>query len=130
MAHILVVDDDAQVRLTLGEYMTKSGHDVTLASNGADALQLVAARKVDLILIDIIMPEQNGFETILMIAGLRGRPAIIAMSGGSRQLDLDFVHSIAKKLPIEDFLHKPVSFEVLGAAIDRALAQRSDAPGI
>lgn len=125
MAHILVVDDDAQIRIALGEYITGSGHDVTLASNGAEALQQVAAQKVDLMLIDIIMPVQDGFETILRVAGPAERPAIIAMSGGSRKLDLDFVHSIAKKLPIEDFLHKPISFEALGAAIDRALAKRN-----
>jgi len=125
MAHILVVDDDAQIRLALGEYITRTGHEVSFASNGAEALRQVAAQTVDLMLIDIIMPEQGGFETILRFAGLRGRPAIIAMSGGSRQLDLDFVHSIAKQLPIEDFLHKPISFDILGDAIEKALSKRS-----
>jgi two-component system phosphate regulon response regulator OmpR len=70
MAHILVVDDDEQIRATLGEFLKKTGYDVALASNGKEALQHLAAHKVDLIVLDVIMPEQDGIGTILEIMKL------------------------------------------------------------
>lgn len=124
MAHILVVDDDAQIRGTLSEFIEILGHDVAMAANGREALQYIAAQKVDLMLLDIFMPEQDGFETILRISDRVDCPTIIAISGGSRKMGLDFVLSITKKLPIEDILLKPISFETLGAAIEKALAAR------
>lgn len=128
MAFLLVVDDDAQIRGTLSEFIGLLGHDVAVAANGKEALQYIAAHKVDLMLLDIFMPEQDGFETILRISDRADCPAIIAISGGSRKMGLDFVLSITRKLPVEDILLKPISFEALGAAIEKALASRIAPP--
>jgi CheY-like chemotaxis protein len=124
MARILVVDDDAQIRGTLSELIEILGHDVAMTANGREALQYIAAQKVDLMLLDIFMPEQDGFETILRISDRADCPTIIAISGGSRKMGLDFVLSITRKLPVEDILLKPISFEALGVAIEKALAAR------
>lgn len=128
MAQILVVDDDAQIRDSLSEFITELGHDVAVAANGKEALVHLAENSVDLMLLDIIMPEQDGFETILTISNRPERPAIIAISGGSPRLDLDFVLAITRKLPVEDILIKPVSHEILASAIEKALTARTAVP--
>ena len=122
MAHILIVDDDAQIRATMSEFLGKLGHDVAVAANGREAVKQLAASKVDLMLLDIIMPEQDGIGTILEIMHLPERPVIIVISGGSRSLDTAFIQSITAKLPVAEFLQKPVNLNVLGAAIEKALA--------
>jgi response regulator of citrate/malate metabolism len=73
------------------------------------------------------MPEQDGIGTILQIMKNPERPAIIAISGGSPGVNTPFIQSIAHKLPIEAFLIKPISFEVLAAAIDKALSSLAGA---
>ena len=122
MAHILLVDDDPQIRKVLGDFIRMSGHELTTASNGKEALDCLDTTAVDLMLLDIIMPEQDGIETIIKLNGREKRPAVIAMSGGSQRLDIDFIISIASKLPVAAVLAKPVSFEKLNEAINKALA--------
>jgi len=128
MAHILVVDDDAQVRVMLSRFIKKMGHDVALAENGKEAMQYIAAQKVDLMLLDIFMPGQDGFETILRILDWADCPKIIAITGGSVKMGHDFVLSISRKLPIEDILLKPISFEILYVAIEKVLTAGLAAP--
>ncbi len=59
---ILVVDDDELVLIALQELLTPHGFSVTPASSGPEALEKIAAEKFDLVILDVIMPEMNGFE--------------------------------------------------------------------
>src|SRR6516225_9391112 len=63
-ADILVVDDNASNRDVLARRLAREGHAVTTAEDGPAALDLAAARRFDLILLDLIMPEMNGFEVL------------------------------------------------------------------
>jgi adenylate cyclase len=63
-SQVLVVDDNAATRDVLARRLTREGHQVVTAANGASALELVATQEFDLVLLDLIMPEMNGFEVL------------------------------------------------------------------
>jgi CheY-like chemotaxis protein len=121
MARILIIDDDDQVRLMLRRTLEAAGHETSEASNGKDGLMEFAERPVDLIITDIYMPEKEGLETIIELK--RDHPAvhIIAISGGSREVDIDFL-PVAERLGAERTFSKPVDREVLVTTIDELLA--------
>lgn len=89
--NILVVDDDPQLRLALSLILRRLGHLVDQAENGYSALQSIAAHRdgYDLVVMDIIMPDKEGIETILELRKTRPHLKIIAMSGGGRLYDFD-----------------------------------------
>ena len=124
MAHILVVDDDAQIRSALSEFIGKIGHSVETAEDGVKALKYIDGHKVDLVILDIIMPEQDGIGTILHLMKSPQQPPIIAISGGSRHFDENFVHNIVNTLSNTVFLQKPFSLEEMGSAIKKALSEK------
>src|SRR5580704_2282925 len=83
MARILVVDDEPDERFLVGRILTKQGHEVTVAENGADGLKAARDRLPDLVVTDIMMPVMGGVE---FIRRLRGDPVtagipIVAASG-------------------------------------------------
>jgi CheY-like chemotaxis protein len=121
MAKILIVDDDSQILTVFSDFIRKMGHDTATAANGREALQYLDEHQVDLMLLDIIMPEQDGIGTILELKRMAKRPAIIAISGGSRTLEPDFIQSVVGALKIDNFLQKPVNFNDLKTAIEKAL---------
>lgn len=82
MAHILLIDDEELVRLTLREMLLSAGHTVADAANGREALAQFEAAAPDLVITDILMPEQEGLQTIAQIRKLRPQVRIIAISGG------------------------------------------------
>lgn len=83
MAKILVIDDGESVRKMLQAVLKSAGHEVSTAADGRQGMQAVARQSVDLVIVDIIMPEQDGLETITQLR--RGYPniKIIAISASS-----------------------------------------------
>jgi CheY-like chemotaxis protein len=126
MAKILLVDDDEQIRDSFCEFLRILGHDVAVAENGNEALKYLAKNEVDLLLLDIIMPELDGIGVLMALHKEMNRPRIIAISGGSYKLDQDFVLSLAKKMRVDVVLTKPVSFEVLQEAITQVLGSTEE----
>lgn len=82
MALILVADDEEVVRQTLRMMLEDAGHIVLLARDGRKAVEVVKIQPVDVIFCDIIMPEQEGIQTISEIRRLNSQVKIIAISGG------------------------------------------------
>jgi CheY-like chemotaxis protein len=82
MGRILVIDDDPLIRRTLQDLLESGGHDVTLAVHGADGLEKWETESYDLIILDILMPEKEGLETLRQMRQVDGRTAVIAMTGG------------------------------------------------
>src|SRR4051812_35399567 len=116
MARILLVDDDDLLRNALRLTLGKMGHHVHEARNGNEALRLFAAEPPDLVLTDIIMPEKEGLETILELKRLHPTVKIIAMSGGGRATDIDYL-KIARQMGVARTLHKPFSSDAMATAI-------------
>jgi DNA-binding response OmpR family regulator len=84
MAKILVFDDEPSILLMIKKMLEKEGHEVDLALNGRDGMELFEKIKPDLVITDIIMPYKEGLETILELRKKYPELLIIAISGGGR----------------------------------------------
>lgn len=81
---ILIIDDDEQIRVLLQQMMEWAGFDVVVAENGKVAMRLQQREPADLVITDLIMPEQEGLETISRLKKEYKGIKIIAISGGGR----------------------------------------------
>ena len=84
MAKILVLDDELSILLMLKKMLEKAGHEVDIALNGREGMELFEKNKPDLLISDIIMPEKEGLETIFQLKKKYPELKIIAISGGGR----------------------------------------------
>ena len=121
-ALLLVVDDNRVNRLLLARHLETQGHRVELAENGRVALELLRARSFDLMLLDIEMPEMNGFEVLEEMktdAQIRDVPVIVTSA-------VEGIGSVVRciELGAEDYLSKPVNAVLLKARIGSALAKK------
>jgi len=107
MATVLVIDDDPDVRAVIAELLTVGGHQVVLAANGDDGIEAQRRRAADIVLLDLFMPEKDGFETIDALAHVFPGLAIIAMSGGARGMDGSRYLTTADVLGATRVLPKP-----------------------
>ena len=118
MATILCIDDEESVRMTCQFALEQAGYRVLTAENGKHGLRLLKHQAVDLILVDILMPDMDGLELIRLLHKTRPASKIIAMSGASGALDyLD----TAKFRGAHDTLMKPVSLQELLDAVSAQL---------
>jgi len=81
MARILVVDDDSMIRLVVKTILERQGHSVVLAECGHDGAEAIEAYAFDIAIVDIFMPDMNGFETIKAFRRSAPRLPIVVMSG-------------------------------------------------
>src|SRR5271168_11654 len=106
MAQILLVDDDPMVRETIQHILLAEDHEVTTAEDGREAVDRFAATNFDLVVTDIIMPEKDGIEIIKEMRQQRSDIRILAVSGGGRIGNTDFLR-IAEKLGAYAIIAKP-----------------------
>ena len=118
---ILVADDESIIRMGLRTMLTALGHEVLLAANGRDALQLVRTARPDLALLDLQMPLTDGLEAAKVMARTRPMPIIILTAYSQ-----DDLLQRASELPIQGYLVKPVNERDLAAAIQVAVARFAD----
>jgi len=113
-APVLIVEDDKDVRDCLGRALKGSGFDVLLAANGKAVLGLLKANKVSAVLLDIMMPDKDGLETLLEIKREFPRTTVVAMSGSK----FDFLPT-ARKFGADHVLAKPIHPAQLTALFDQ-----------
>lgn len=108
---ILAIDDDDMVRLMLREILQREGFDVVCAADGRQGLDLCASRKPDLVLLDVMLPDSNGFDCLQTIRRMPGNSIlpIVMLTGVD---DLDSVNR-AFELGATDFIAKPISWPTL-----------------
>lgn len=128
MARILVIDDDPGVRSVLLSMLTRKGHTVRCEGDGESGLAAFARERPDLVITDIIMPKKEGIETIQSIRRAAPDMPIIAISGGGRVANADFL-PLATKFGATAVIAKPFASAVLLDAIQSALAARPAEPG-
>jgi adenylate cyclase len=119
---ILVADDSAGSREVLGRFLTGQGHEVVFASTGKEALARVDEMDFDLILLDLVMPELNGFE---VLRGLRQRKKlrytfVIIISG----LDANANAIRGIEMGAVDFLARPIDLRLLRARVNACLERQ------
>lgn len=119
---LLVVDDNKVNRILLSRGLESHGHKVETAENGRQALEMLKRGSYDLVLLDIEMPEMNGYQVLeacLQDNELRNLPIIMTSS-------LDEINSIVKcvELGAEDYLNKPVNPILLRARVNASLEKK------
>jgi DNA-binding response OmpR family regulator len=119
VAHILVVDDEANLRRTVARILQRAGFEVTTADNANEAMTLLAAQRFDLIYMDIRMPDMNGLEALKSIHALYPQLPVILFTG---QPDLSSAVS-ALRHGAMDYLQKPLKPEILIERARTALAR-------
>jgi CheY-like chemotaxis protein len=127
MARILIIDDDDQVRTMLRRTLEADGHEVEEAPNGSVGISKYKGNPADLIITDIYMPEKEGLETIIELKRDYPEVRILAISGGSRDMDLDFL-PVATKLGAEKTLNKPIERRALLSAVNELVGDEPDGP--
>ena len=120
-ATILVVDDHANTRMLIKEYLTEQGYHVATAADGAQALAAAAAEKPDLILLDVMMPNLNGFEFIRVYRKAHQIPIILLTA---KVEERDKVQGL--DLGADDYITKPFGMQELLARV-RAVLRRGGA---
>ena len=121
MARIVVIEDEGELRLMLCRALIEAGHELMEARNGREALPLLRRSRPDLVITDVIMPEQDGME-LLMTLRLEGLPLrVIAMSGGGR-VGAQNILEAATALGAIVTIAKPFTLEQMLAAVNTALA--------
>lgn len=117
MAKILLIDDEPMVRASVSAALIASGHEVTLAQNGLEGLELFSQDDFNLVITDIIMDEVEGIETIIELKKKRPDQKIIAISGGGK-LGAKTHLDLALKFGAEKILEKPFRLAELFSAIN------------
>jgi len=132
VARILLIDDDATVRYALRQLLERAGHVVDEAEDGQAGVERYAARGADVVVTDIIMPNQEGIETIIRLRRLTPSLPIIAMSGGGRSGNRDFL-AMAEKLGAAKVTAKPFRpkelVEAVAGLLPAAAGSGAAAPG-
>ena len=119
---VLVVDDEPAIRALVAKIVERAGYPVDTARDGADAIEKLETTRYAVIVLDLMMPNIDGFGLIRHLKERGGaRPAIIVVSAGDsaslRQLDGGMVHSI---------IRKPFDIDVLGDLITAAARSLED----
>jgi len=120
MAVILIVDDHADSRWVLAHIVGRDRHTVLEAENGTEAIALGRTRQPDLVLLDLFMPEKDGFETLKVLRSELPKSRIIVVSAGWNVGDKDGLR-IARELGADVTLRKPVDLEAFRSAVTELL---------
>src|SRR5947207_7141048 len=119
LGHILVVDDEAQVREVLTECRAGEGYTVEGVASGSDALDAVTREPPDLVLLDIHMPGVDGVEILRRIRALDDKIAVIMVTANE---DVAIARETLK-LGADDYVAKPFDFAYLERAVAAGLAR-------
>ena len=121
---VLIVDDDESVQTMLYKVIRSNGLNAEVASGGQEAVTLATRHSYDLILLDVNMPEMDGFQVVQQLRSRDIRTPIIIVSG--RQEDYDTLYGL--DIGADDYVTKPFNPIVLGAKV-KALIRRSKGTG-
>jgi DNA-binding response OmpR family regulator len=115
---ILVVDDNEDLRNTIGALLQADGFDVALAADGQAALAAHQATPADVVLTDLFMPDKDGIETIVELRRLSPQLKIVAMSGWTSTQGSDYLQ-VAREIGASVTLQKPFDPEELSRVLRR-----------
>lgn len=120
---ILVVDDEEDIARAFEEALSKAGYDVTIATDGYDALEKATAGSYDLITMDLRLPKQDGISTVKQIMdmvrlGRMAKPAVVIISGYVDEHKLEL-----SQVPVRHIIPKPVGVEDLCKIVNRVFEE-------
>ena len=113
MYNILVCDDESGIRLLIRKYAQYEGHNVLEAENGLQAVDMCKNRDIDIVIMDIMMPELDGFSAMRKIREFSNVPVIMLSARGE---EYDRIHGF--ETGVDDYVVKPFSPKELMMRID------------
>jgi two-component system KDP operon response regulator KdpE len=119
MTDLLVIDDDKGLTQLLGDFLSGQGYSVRTSENGKLGLRAMYERQPEMVLLDVTMPEKDGWETLKRIREVSNVPVIMLTARGD---ETDILHGFS--LGADDYVTKPFSFAQLSARM-RAVLGRS-----
>jgi DNA-binding response OmpR family regulator len=123
MALVLLVEDDQAVRRAMTEALRDAGHVVQPVGRASDALAPIAQKQVDLVLLDLDLPDMNGYTALQMLRKISKVPVIIATASTEDSTIVQLLDEGA-----DDYITKPFSKEVLTARVRAVLRRYEAAP--
>jgi DNA-binding response OmpR family regulator len=126
-ARVLVVDDDADIRGLVRELLGRAGYEVVEGANGREGLRTLYARSPDLVLLDVSMPELDGWQTLERIRDVSDVPVVMLTA---RSAELEKVRGL--KAGADDYVTKPFGRQELLARVEahlRRVGDREEQPG-
>ena len=113
---VLVVDDEMLIRNVIKDYLENEGYEIYEAENGLEAIRVFKEEKIDLIILDIMMPKMDGYETLKELRKLGETPVIMLTA---MKEELDKLHGF--DLGVDDYVTKPFSPKELVARVKAIL---------
>lgn len=122
MKKILVIDDNLQILKVLKAHIEKLGYHCVVTDQSTEVISLVEENEIDLVITDIVMPKQDGVETIIQIKKKFPNLKIIAISGDSK-LNVNYCTEIAELLGADASFRKPFDYEKLSLTLHELLSE-------
>lgn len=119
---VAVVDDEKKIRETIHSYLNNEGYEIIEAEDGEGAVQLVENHDIDLVLLDVMMPNKDGFQALREIRTIRKKIPVIMLTAKSEEID----KLLGLEMGADDYITKPFSMRELTARI-KAVLRRSNA---
>lgn len=120
---VLIVEDESGISRTLESYLRRDGFATEVAATGTEALRLFRAAHPDLILLDVMLPEVDGFEILETVRRHSDVPVIMLTARGE---ELDRLHGLG--LGADDYMVKPFSFREVVARVQAVLRRTHRSP--
>jgi DNA-binding response OmpR family regulator len=119
---ILVIEDDFAVRELILQTLSRAGYQVIAAGDGVEGLSLFREKNPALVITDIVMPQKEGLQTIIELRQESPGVKVIAMSGGGRYCNADYL-KLARKFGAARTVSKPFMREEMLTAVRELLAE-------
>lgn len=120
MTKVMLIDDDASMQVLIEQIVRRGGYDFCCASNGADGLAMLRAARPDFLILDVMLPDINGFEICEIIRGEGRKVPIMFLTAKGDIVD----KSIGFKAGADDYLVKPFQPEELLLRLNAHLRRR------
>jgi two-component system OmpR family response regulator len=126
--HILVVDDDPEIGVALEEYLSHAGYRVSVAHNGSEMRRVIEEAPVDLIIMDVVLPREDGLSLVRSLRAENSGVAILMLTGRGETID----RVVGLEMGADDYLGKPFHLRELFARVKsvmrRAASSAVDMP--
>lgn len=123
MARLLIVDDEEKIREMIGKFASHEGYEVSLACDGKQALKLFETNDYDVVILDVMMPEMDGYETLKRMKEIKDVPCIFLTALGQ---EYDRIYGF--DIGAEDYVTKPFSPKELMMRINVILKRSNKQP--
>lgn len=123
MTTVTVIDDDVHITTIVSEMLSEAGFVVTSFNSSTEGFKFVFEHKPDILILDIFMPDIDGYEFIRKIHNIHPNLKVITISGGCDPFDKESTLTISQKLGANTTLQKPFDYDDLLNAVDEIIGK-------